>query len=67
MRRSATDLHFCALVNVLRDLWSEGLVCHTRRLHPPAIDRGQNPRGPAAILIHGMWWYVRVGLRFREV
>jgi hypothetical protein len=46
VRRSATDLHFSGLVNVVRGLSSAGRVCHTRHLHPPAIDRDQPPRGP---------------------
>jgi hypothetical protein len=55
------------LVNLLSGLSNSVLVCHPRRMKTPSTHRDTNPRFPAAIISHAVWWYLRCCLSDRAV
>jgi hypothetical protein len=55
------------LVNLLSGLSSARLVCHTRRMNTPAINRYKNRRFPVEIISHAVWLYFRFCLSYRDV
>jgi putative transposase len=55
------------LVNLLSDLSRARLVCHTRGMNPPSINRYKHHRFPVEIISHAVWLYFRFCLSYRDV
>jgi putative transposase len=55
------------LVNLLSGLSSALLVCHTRRMNIPAINRYKHHRFPVEIISHAVWLYCRFRLSHRDI
>jgi putative transposase len=54
-------------VNLLSSLSSAYLVCHTRYMNPPAINRYKHHCFPTEIISHSVWLYYRFCLSYRDV
>ena len=55
------------LVNLLIGLSRARLVCHTRRMDSPSVNRSKHHRFPAEIISHAVWLYFRFCVRSRDV
>ena len=54
-------------MNGIVNLLSAHLVCHTRGMNPPSINRYRNHRFPVEISSHAVWLYFRFCLSYRDV
>ena len=55
------------IVNLLSGLSRARLVCHTRRMNTPSINRYKHHRFPTEIISHAVWLYFRFCLSYRDV
>ena len=54
-------------VNLLSGLSRARLVCHTRGMNTPSINRYKHHRFPVEIITHAVWLYFRFCLSYRDV
>jgi putative transposase len=52
---------------LLSGLFSSHLVCHTRCINTPSVNRYKNHRFPVEIISHGVKLYYRFCLSYRDV